>query len=195
MKACRGGGGNASWAKGSSDDHMYSHVVATVAAAVRALPAERSVELAALLYLQGESDDEHQARAAGQRLSKLAENLRRDLPHARRMCVLVAGIAAPGARRDLTRAGQRSAAQDDARIEYFSTLDPAERLYDGLHFDREAKLAVGRRFARRGGRDPRRRAPGAETSQRARSSGSWLDAGWGARSTSRSSIEPLRTSP
>ena len=47
VKASRGGGGNGFWVKGSADDHMYDHVVATVGAAVATLPASKSGTCAA----------------------------------------------------------------------------------------------------------------------------------------------------
>ena len=147
VKASRGGGGNRFWAKGSGDDHMYRHVVETVDSAVAALPQGTAVETAALLYLQGESDDRSDAPLAGRRLKALAKNLRRDLPNATRMRVVVGGIAADGAQRDVVREQQQGAAERLKDMAYFSNLDLAEHLYDGLHFDRPAKLEIGRRFA------------------------------------------------
>ena len=147
VKASRGGGGNSLWRKGAADDHMYHHVVDTVVAAAAALPPGTSIEVAALLYLQGESDNQREAALAGKRLEALARNLRRDLPNAKRMRVLVGGIAAAGVRRDRVREEQRKAAKRDTTMTYFSNLDLNGQLYDGLHFDRTAKLAIGRRFA------------------------------------------------
>ncbi len=147
VKAARGGGGNGYWAKGSADDHMYRHVVRTVEQAVAALPAGTGFEVAALLYLQGESDSAAEARAAGKRLSALARNLRRELPQAKSMRVLVGGIAADGGHRDRVRVSQEEAAAADPLMTYFSNLDLQGQLYDGLHFDRQAKLELGRRFA------------------------------------------------
>ncbi len=148
VKTSRGGGGNRFWSKGSSDDHMYRHVVATVHAAVEALPAGTQFEIAALLYIQGESDSAAEAKAAGSRLDKLVSNLRKDLPSAKRMRLLVAGIAAEGGIRDRVREEQEAMAEGDSLATYVSTLDLRDSLYDGLHFDRDAKLEIGRRIAR-----------------------------------------------
>jgi len=151
VKASRGGGGNRHWRTPSrarpEGGEMYEHLLRTVRDASAALPRERSFQVEALLYLQGESDDEEESRVAGERLLELAQALRKDLPHARDLELLVAGIAAPGARRDRVRDLQRDAAERDRRASYVDTLDLAPRLYDGLHFDRAAKLEVGRRLA------------------------------------------------
>lgn len=147
VKASRGGGGNGFWSKDSRDDHMYDHVVGTVRAARNALALDAEVQVAALLYVQGESDSASEAASAGKRLLSLAKNLRRDLPNAKNMRVLVGGIAADGATRDRVREQQGEVADGDPRMVYFSTLDLREQLYDKLHFDKAAKLEIGRRFA------------------------------------------------
>ena len=147
VKASRGGGGNRFWLKGAPDDHMYRHIVQTVGQAVAALPQGTEFEIAALLYVQGESDTEAEAQAAGERLRLLAENLRKDLPHAGGMKVLVGGIAAAGANRDIVRAQQSALAKTDATFRYIDTLDLRPQLYDKLHFNKAAKLELGARMA------------------------------------------------
>ncbi|MCA9080184.1 MAG: exo-alpha-sialidase, partial [Planctomycetaceae bacterium] len=149
IKASRGGGGNSYWLKGSSDDHMYQHVIQTVTEAVRAIPAGRRYRIRAILYVQGESDNEAEANAAGERLATLIANLRRDLPYAEEAKLLVGGIATQGARRDMVRRQQAAVAESDPAIEYVDNIDLQGQLYDGLHFDRAAKLEVGRRLAER----------------------------------------------
>ena len=146
VKASRGGGGNSFWIKDAANNHMYGHVVETVNAAVALLPEGTDFEIAALLYLQGESDSEAEAAAAGERLAVLAQNLRQDLPNAERMRVVVGGIAA-GGRRDTVRAQQGALADNDRGIAYFDNTDLQPGLYDRLHFNKPAKLIVGRRFA------------------------------------------------
>ena len=146
VKASRGGGGNRFWLKGTTDDHMYRHVVSTVLQALGALPPTIKFTIAALLYVQGESDDETDAAVAGERLRKLTENLRADLPHATRMMVLVGGIAAPGTRRDIVRAQQTALAVTDPAFLYIDTMDLQPLLYDNLHFNKPAKLEIGRRM-------------------------------------------------
>ena len=147
VKASRGGGGNGFWLKGGGDDHMYRHVVETVGRAIKALPAETKFEVVALLFVQGESDNPTEAATAGERLRALADNLRQDLPNAAGMKVMVGGIAAPGKNRDLVRAQQSALPASDARFRYIDTTDLQSQLYDGLHFNKAAKLELGRRMA------------------------------------------------
>jgi hypothetical protein len=147
VKASRGGGGNGFWLKGSANDHMYRHVVETVRQAVDALPKGTEFEVEALLYVQGESDNEAEAAASGERLKQLAENLRKDLPHAAQMKVLIGEIAAPSARRDIVRAQQKALAANDPAFRYIDTLDLRPKLYDNLHFNKSAKLELGKRLA------------------------------------------------
>jgi hypothetical protein len=147
VKASRGGGGNGFWLKGSPNDHMYRHVIDTVTQAVAALPKGSEFEIAALLYVQGESDNADEAEASGERLRQLADNLRRDLPHAGQMKVLIGGIAAAGTNRDKVRAAQAALSAADPRFAYIDTVDLQTNLYDKLHFNKTAKLEIGKRLA------------------------------------------------
>ena len=147
VKASRGGGGNQFWLKGSADDHMYRHVVKTVRQAVAALPAETEITTAALLYVQGESDGPDDVGFAGERRRLLADNLRQDLPGAEAMQVLIGGIAAPSANRDRVREQQAQLPNLDPSFRYVDTLDLQPLLYDQLHFNKTAKLELGRRLA------------------------------------------------
>lgn len=148
VKASRGGGGNTNWSK-AAGGHMYSHVVSTVTAATQALAANGdSFEIAGLLYLQGESDSAAEADMAGTRFQELVDNLRADLPNATVMKAVIAGIAAPGATRDITRARHEALAAASATIDHFPNLDLQSQVTDGLHFNKAAKLRIGERFAR-----------------------------------------------
>lgn len=147
VKASRGGGGNSFWLKGAADDHMYRHVIRTVAQATSALPTHVDFEIAALLYVQGESDTALEAEASGERLRLLARNLRQDLPHAGDMKMLVGGIAAAGESRDVVRVRQSVLPSLDPTFRYIDTLDLRGELYDQLHFNKSAKLELGRRLA------------------------------------------------
>ncbi|RIK87435.1 MAG: hypothetical protein DCC67_01845 [Planctomycetota bacterium] len=155
IKASRGGGGNTLWSKSAllanlASGHMYQHVLDTVNAATAELArAGHTFRIAGLLYLQGESDSAAEASISGQRLAELVGNLRADFPQAAALHAVVGGIAAPGATRDLVRSRQAAEALADPTIDYFSNLDLAGSLYDGLHFDKSAKLEIGRRFALR----------------------------------------------
>ena len=148
VKASRGGGGNGFWVKNSSDDHMYRHVVETVQLAVSALPSGMKFDITAMLYVQGESDSEEEANISAERLILLAANLRNDLPHARDMKVVTGGIAAPGPRRDIVRKQQSLPPTMDHSFVYVDNADLSTQLYDQLHFNKRAKLEIGRRMAR-----------------------------------------------
>lgn len=148
VKASRGGGGNSFWLKGSGNDHMYRHVVDTVRRAVQALPDGVTFEIAALLYVQGESDSAVEAAAAGERLRLLAANLRQDLPNAAAMRVIIGGIASGGKSSDLVRTQQSALPAADPTFRYLDTLDLRSQRYDNLHFSKGAKLELGRRMAK-----------------------------------------------
>jgi hypothetical protein len=148
VKASRGGGGNSFWLKGSRDDHMYRHVVETVQQAIQALPQGVTFEIAALLYIQGESDSPAEAAASGERLKTLVENLRKDLPNAAAMKVIIGGIASGGEKSDVVRAQQSALAKNDPTFHYIDTLDLRGQRYDNLHFCKGAKLEIGQRMAK-----------------------------------------------
>jgi hypothetical protein len=148
VKASRGGGGNSFWLKGSRDDHMYRHVVETVQQAIKALPQGVTFEIATLLYIQGESDNPAEAAASGERLKTLAENLRKDLPNAAAMKVIIGGIASGGEKSDGVRAQQNALAKNDPTFRYIDTLDLRGQRYDNLHFSKGAKLEIGQRMAK-----------------------------------------------
>ena len=144
VKASRGGGGNSFWLK---NGEMYRHIVETVRQTVSALPQGTDFDIAALLYVQGESDSESEAKASGDRLRLLARNLRTDLPNATNMQVLTGGIAAAGHNRDIVRDRQSGLPATDPTFRYINTLDLQSQLYDQLHFNKSAKLKLGCRMA------------------------------------------------
>jgi len=147
IKASRGGGGNTNWSK-SNSGHMYDHVKDTVIAATDALAtAGDTFEIVGLMYLQGESDSAGEAVIADTRLNELVANLRADLNHAASMFSVVGGIAAGGGNRNTVRSKQASVAAGDSAVSYFENLDLQGQLYDNLHFDKEAKLMIGKRYA------------------------------------------------
>ena len=147
VKASRGGGGNTWWVN-NAKGQMYKHIVRTVEQAVAALPAGTDFDIAALLYVQGETDTESEAKFAGQSLRALAQNLRKDLPHAEYMKVLVGGITAAGPTRDIVRAQQSALPATDPTFRYIDTLDLRPQLLpDQVHLNKSAKLELGRRMA------------------------------------------------
>lgn len=147
VKVSRGGGGNTWWSK-ADGGLMYSHLVEQVDQAVTVLATQgHTFDIVGLMYLQGESDDSYEASVSGERLGALIENLRHDLPRAEGMRAVIGGIAPAGENRDVVRAQQAALAASDPTIDYFSNLDLRWSLYDGIHFNKAAKLIVGERYA------------------------------------------------
>lgn len=145
IKASRGGGGNGFWVK---DQQMYTHVVQTVKACTDLLDKKKDTyEIVGLLFVQGESNKAREAKIAGLRFRDLLDQLRVDLPKASNMQGYIGGIAAAGGARDLTRTQQKEMAEKNEDIAYFTNMDLTKHLYDKLHFDTEAKLEIGKRFA------------------------------------------------
>jgi lysophospholipase L1-like esterase len=150
VKASRGGGGNGFWQKGSADDHMYQHVVATVNAAVATLPAGyHAHRIAGLLYVQGESNGTTEASEAGTRFSELLANLKTDLPGAAALTGVFGEIAGSGTARDATRSAQLALANSRAEIGYAESTGLTLQNQDGLsvHYDAESQILLGERMA------------------------------------------------
>jgi len=153
IKCSRGGGGNSYWHKSSADHHMYDYVRHAVSNAVTVLTNQgHTFEISGVLYLQGESNNSTEASEAGARFRALLDNLRADLPNARRMKGYIAGVAksASGVDINLTL-GRHDAVygQYAPEIVFFSDVDLADEVVpaDSLHFNVRAKLAIGARFA------------------------------------------------
>lgn len=159
IKACRGGGGNSLWDKPTFDrdpaaGHMWGHLRDTLDAALDAIgPHSDAVHVRGFCYLQGESNSDADARAAGERLATLVEGVtalvEERLPGATRgMRVAVAEIAASGAnaRRKTTTDAQKAWCARAGNAAFVPTAD-LKLKRDGIHFDGAAKLEIGRRLA------------------------------------------------
>ncbi|MFD0895628.1 exo-alpha-sialidase [Luteolibacter ambystomatis] len=150
IKAARGDGGNTFWLKGSTDDHMYQKITATVQAATTSLPAGYDdYEISGVLYVQGESNSTAEASAAGTRFSTLLSNLSADLPHATALKGVFGEIAGTGTNRDTTRTNQKSLADSRADIGYAESTGLTLQNEDGqsLHDDADSELLLGERMA------------------------------------------------
>lgn len=147
VKASRGGGGNDFWVKGSADDHMYTHVVDTVNAAVSAIPSGfTGHEISGLLYLQGESNDGTEATEADIRFDALISNLETDLSITGTLAGVFGEIGGGSTtNRDLTRTRQQALAGSRSDIGYASSSGTNE--HDGLHYDADSQLLIGERMA------------------------------------------------
>lgn len=152
IKVSRDGGGNGHWSKSGEgltyQPKMYEAIIKEVTEATTALAARGDTfKIVGLMYLQGESDSPAEANASAARLETLIVNLRKDLPNASDMRAVIGGICAGNDTRDLVRKQQSELAATDPTIDYFDTTDLRPLLYDGLHFNREAKMIVGARYA------------------------------------------------
>lgn len=159
IKASRDGGGNTLWRPGGE---AYAAVTNAVASALAAVPktAFDKVRIEALLYLQGESDKKREIPDAPKHFAALFENLRRDLPaltgaNAKDMKAIL-GEPATWHGRDATfggtttRDGLKALADALETVGWVPTRDlPKITKGDqmGVHYDGNAQLTIGRRFA------------------------------------------------
>jgi hypothetical protein len=152
LKVSRGGGGNGFWLPSSG--HMYNHLLAQIDAALVALQnAGTPLEVKGLMYLQGESNNAAEAAAADTRLQTLIDGLQAHIntnyaDAASNMYSVVAEIAASASNPDriLTTTRQKALAANSSTIGFFETHDQPLKS-DGIHFGRDAKLEIGRRYA------------------------------------------------
>lgn len=159
IKASRGGGGNGFWDRATFDGnnnggHMWGHLRDTVDSALSNVVSNGdSFNVRGLMYLQGESNNSSGAAVAGQLLDDLIGNLQSHIntqyPNAADDLFSVIGeIAASNsnANRSLTTQQQMQLAAGSNTIDFVSTRDLPLKS-DGIHFGRDAKLAIGQRFA------------------------------------------------
>ncbi|MGL4854707.1 MAG: sialate O-acetylesterase [Lentisphaeria bacterium] len=148
VKVSRGGGGSGFWFKDSKDCHMYTAVTEAMKQ-VNTLMKGRNYEVRGLLYLQGESDG-GDSSIADQRAETLLENLRNDLHNAKKMKMYIGGIAGFNANQNLVRKKHAELAAKNNDIFFIETEDLLKtNLYrDRLHFNNEAKMIIGERFAK-----------------------------------------------
>lgn len=150
VKATTTGGGNSLWHKGSGDDSAY-HALITTATAAAATPPDGigTIAFRALLYVQGEQNDEAEAEAAGTRFAELLENLKADLAHAENLQGIIGGIGGGGATRDTTRARHATLAASRADIGLARQAGLATHNEDGLgiHYAADSMHLLGARMA------------------------------------------------
>jgi hypothetical protein len=159
VKASRGGGGNTLWEKSifdnnNSSGHMWGHLRDTVDTALTAAEAAgHQVRLRGLMYIQGESNGSSEASLADQRLGGLAANLQQYVNTnfanaAADMRTVIGEIAASSSNADrrTTTTRQRALADQRADVSFVQTHDLPLKI-DGIHFGRDAKLAIGQRLA------------------------------------------------
>jgi hypothetical protein len=152
IKVPRGGGGNQYWLP--TTGHMYNHMVEQVDAALTAAQlAGNTFDVKGLVYLQGESNGATEASLADVRLRSLIDGLQSHINAtfpgiATAMKTVIGEIAASqsNGNRHLTTELQKSLAASDADITFVPTGDLPLKS-DFLHFGRDEKLEIGRRFA------------------------------------------------
>lgn len=167
LKVSRDGGGNTHWVAPRGE--AYREILATAKKAFSALPAlgYDTIEICALIYLQGESDSGEEIAHAGTRVCSLRDNLARELPankipgikkiSAKKMALLV-GEPANWHGKDTRAADGSSSAQNlkrsverAANAAWIETRDlPKIKSGDamGVHYDGNAQLVIGDRFAK-----------------------------------------------
>lgn len=151
VKATRGGGGNSFWNKTNTDHHMYSKVVNTVSNAARILPpGYTNHQVVALLYLQGESNNNTEANEADIRFVSLLTNLKTDLSNAASMKAVFGQIATDKTANRITTTQKQSAlAAVRADIGFAVSTGLAVHNVDGanVHYSADSLIVMGERMA------------------------------------------------
>ncbi|MGI9456391.1 MAG: sialate O-acetylesterase, partial [Aeoliella sp.] len=151
IKASRGGGGNQFWLP--TTGHMHNHVLAQVDAGLTAAEnAGHTFDVKGFMYLQGESNNGAGAAAADTRLQTLIDDVQTHINTnyagaAANMYSVIGEIAAStsNANRAMTTNLQQALAASSSSIGFIPTRDQPLKS-DGIHFGRNSKLEIGRRF-------------------------------------------------
>lgn len=159
IKTAKGGGRNLYWDKDTFDmdpdtGHMWGHTRDAVDIALAELIATGiPFRVRGVLYLQGESNTADDAAVAGPRLEDLFDHLKAHVQAAYpgtafRMELVIAEIAASqgSSSRILTTSQQQALAASRPDIRFFTTRDLPLKS-DNIHFGKDAKLEIGRRYA------------------------------------------------
>ena len=160
IKVSRGGGGNTYWSRRAfceapAQGHMWGHLLDVLRGCLDALVEQRvRFRVCGLLYLQGESNSDAEAAAAGPRLNAFIDDLHawleaRSAGASDGMHAVIGEIAASQSdpRRAKTARQHFALATHRDDASFVGTRDLALKS-DGIHFGKDAKLEIGRRFAR-----------------------------------------------
>lgn len=165
LKGSRDGGGNGEWKK--PDGLGYKNLVSAAGNAFAALPKMGfdKVEVAALLYLQGESNKGSEIPQAGTRFKEFYNNLKNDLSKIKvkglkistAKMTAVIGEPADWFGKDVEFEGTTSAAElkkiaaENKKIFVYVPTRDLEKIKTGdnmgVHYDGNSQLEIGRRFA------------------------------------------------
>lgn len=159
IKASKGGGLNTFWDNATFDannnnGHMWGHLRDTVDSALGSVISNGDTfNVKGFMYLQGESNNSAGAAASGAMLGDLIDNLQTHISNqypnaADDMFSVIGEIAASSSNsnRILTTQQQMQLAASNSTIEFVPTSDLPLKS-DGIHFGRDSKLTIGRRFA------------------------------------------------
>lgn len=152
IKVSRGGGGNRHWLP--TTGHMANHLLKQIDLALTSIRnSGDTFTIRGLMYLQGESNSDDEAAVADSRLQTLIDyvqsHINADYSGAAASMYTVVGELASssaGAARVKTTALQKSLAMGSCKVDFFETNDLPLKS-DAIHFGRDAKLEIGRRFA------------------------------------------------
>ncbi|QDS99072.1 hypothetical protein HG15A2_23620 [Adhaeretor mobilis] len=152
IKVSRGGGGNRHWLP--TTGHMTNHLLKQIDIALASIRnSGDTFKIKGLMYLQGESNNDDEAALADTRLQTLVDcvqsHINADYPGtATSMYTVVGELASSkaGATRVKTTALQNSLARGKSKVGFCETNDLPLKS-DAIHFGRDAKLEIGRRFA------------------------------------------------
>ena len=152
IKVSRGGGGNGFWRPKLG--HMANHLMQQIDVAVTAAKdAGHTFKIKGFMYLQGESNSAAEAAVADERFKALIDAVRTHINSnypsaADGMYSVIGEIAASttNASRIETTSLQQALAARSRMIGFIPTRDLALKS-DNLHFGRDSKLEIGRRYA------------------------------------------------
>lgn len=152
IKVSRGGGGNGYWQPGKG--HMANHLLAQIDVALTAVENRGDAfRVRGFMYLQGESNNQAEAEIADERLVNLVDKVQSNINAkydnaAKNMYTVIGEVAASqtGGNRILTTRLHKKLASTNQRFGFIGTRDlPLKK--DNIHFGKESKLEIGRRFA------------------------------------------------
>ena len=152
IKVSRGGGGNGFWIPKTG--HMANHLLKQIDVALLAAKnAGHTFKIKGFMYLQGESNNGKEAEVANARLQTLIDAIQthinpRYANAASDMYTVIGEIAASTSNpsRIKTTELQRTLAAGSPRVGFIQTHDLVLKK-DHLHFGKESKLEIGRRYA------------------------------------------------
>ena len=152
IKISRGSGGNGYWQPKTG--HMANHIMAQIDIALTAAQkAGQTFKVKGFMYLQGESNDSVEASEADTRLQTLIDTVQTHINTnyssvTASMYSVIGKIAASSTNtnRSTTTQLQKALAAGSQNVSFIQTHDLPLKS-DNLHFGKDSKLQIGRRYA------------------------------------------------